>query len=84
MDELDISPTSERLGMSLKVWRHPDIEPFLEPPGWQDTIGATSNHIAALLMMGTNDELGPCSAALDTVRHRKRVRRARRPQGSGP
>lgn len=53
---VDTSPISDRLGMPLKLLKDPDIEPWLDPPGWTDSLGATSNPDAAFLMMGTDNK----------------------------
>ncbi|KAI8623618.1 hypothetical protein F5Y19DRAFT_492466 [Xylariaceae sp. FL1651] len=49
-----ISPISQHFGMPLRLWKYPDIEAWLDPPGWHENIGATSNQDAAFLMMETN------------------------------
>ena len=49
-----ISPISRRLGMPLRLWKYPDIERWIDPPGWNRTIGAESNQDAAFLMMETD------------------------------
>jgi hypothetical protein len=49
-----ISPISRRLGMPLRLWKYPDIETWIDPPGWNETICAESNQDAAYLMMETD------------------------------
>jgi hypothetical protein len=49
-----VSPISQLLGMPLRLWKYPDIETWLDPPGWDENMGATSNQDAAFLMKETN------------------------------
>ncbi|KAK3369844.1 hypothetical protein B0H63DRAFT_514109 [Podospora didyma] len=49
-----ISPISRRLGMPLRLWKYPDIEAWIDPPGWNRTMGAESSQGAAFLMMETD------------------------------
>ncbi|KAF4631807.1 hypothetical protein G7Y89_g6314 [Cudoniella acicularis] len=46
-----ISSISKLLGIPIKLWKFPDIENWINPPGWDDTFGADSNSDAAFLMM---------------------------------
>jgi len=49
-----VSPISQHLGMPLRLWKYPDVETWLDPPGWNENMGATSNQDAAFLMMETD------------------------------
>ncbi|OJJ85389.1 uncharacterized protein ASPGLDRAFT_168477 [Aspergillus glaucus CBS 516.65] len=50
-----ISLISSRLGMPLVLWKYPDPEFLLDPPGWPEgEMTADSNQNVAFLMMGTN------------------------------
>ncbi|KAI1370421.1 hypothetical protein F4677DRAFT_364396 [Hypoxylon crocopeplum] len=50
--EGDISPISRLLGTPLRLWKFPDLERWLDPPGWEENLCADSNQNAAFLMMG--------------------------------
>jgi hypothetical protein len=52
--EGDISPISKLLGRPLRLWKFPDIETWIDPPGWSYNLGAVSNPDAAFLMMGAD------------------------------
>ncbi|KAH6848436.1 hypothetical protein B0I37DRAFT_391940 [Chaetomium sp. MPI-CAGE-AT-0009] len=47
-------PISRRLGVLLRLWKYPDIETWIDIPGWNRTICAESNQDAAFLMMETD------------------------------
>lgn len=51
-----ISPISKLLGMPLKLWKYPDINAWIDPPGWDDVFTAYSNQAAANLMTETDVE----------------------------
>jgi hypothetical protein len=53
-----ISPIYQRLGIPLRLWKDPDIETWIDPPGWNRSICAESNQDAAFLMM----EIDPMSS----------------------
>jgi len=48
-----VSPISKLLGMPLKLWKYPDIDTWIHPPGWDESMTADSNQDAAFLMMET-------------------------------
>jgi hypothetical protein len=52
--ECAISPISKLLGMPLKVWKYPDTDNWINPPGWAENMNADSNPNAAFLMMETD------------------------------
>ncbi|KAI1780279.1 hypothetical protein F4818DRAFT_435485 [Hypoxylon cercidicola] len=52
--EGDISPISKLLGMPIRLWKFPDLESWLHPPGWEGNMCADSNQNAAFLMMGVD------------------------------
>lgn len=54
--EGDISPISKLLGRPLRLWKFPDIETWIDPPGWNYNLGADSNQDAAFLMMGADPQ----------------------------
>lgn len=47
----DVSPISRALGMPLRMWKDPGVEKWIDPPGWDESTGASSNQNAAFLMM---------------------------------
>jgi hypothetical protein len=49
-----ISPISKLLGMPLKLWKYPDIDNWINPPGWTENMTADSNPNVAFLMMKTD------------------------------
>ena len=49
-----ISPISKLLGMPLKLWKYPDIDNWINPPGWRENINADSNPNVAFLMTETD------------------------------
>ncbi len=50
----DVSPISNLLGNSLRLWRFPDSKNWVDPPGWNDNMSPESNQDAAFLMMETD------------------------------
>jgi hypothetical protein len=52
--EGDISPISKLLGRPLRLWKFPDIENWINPPGWNHNMGADSNPESAYLMIGAD------------------------------
>ncbi|KAI2601837.1 hypothetical protein GGR54DRAFT_580565 [Hypoxylon sp. NC1633] len=50
----DVSPISRLLGMPIRLWKYPDLDTWLDPPGWEENMCADSNQNAAFLMVGTN------------------------------
>ncbi len=51
---IDISPISKLLGRPLRLWKFPDIQRWIDPPGWDHYMCADSNGDAAFLMMDAN------------------------------
>ncbi|KAI9740069.1 MAG: hypothetical protein M1818_004820 [Claussenomyces sp. TS43310] len=50
----DVSPISKLLGRSIRLWKFPDIEAWIDPPGWNENLCADSNPNAAFLMIGAD------------------------------
>lgn len=48
-----ISPISELLGMSLKLWKYTDTDNWIDLPGWDESLDAASNPDATFLMSET-------------------------------
>jgi len=49
-----ISPISRHLGMPLRLYKYPDIERWIDIPGWNRNLCPESNQDAAFLMMETD------------------------------
>ncbi|KAI4860214.1 hypothetical protein F4820DRAFT_437501 [Hypoxylon rubiginosum] len=54
--EGDVSPISRLLGMPIRLWKFPDLDRWLHPPGWEENLCADSNQNAAFLMMGADPD----------------------------
>ena len=55
VQEGNISPISKLLGVPLRLWKYPDIQTWIDPPGWEEYDKcADSNQNAAFLMIETN------------------------------
>jgi hypothetical protein len=52
--EGSVSSISQLLGISLRLWKFPDIETWIDPPGWDESMTADSNQDAAFLMLETD------------------------------
>lgn len=51
-----ISSISNLLGMPLKLWKIPESNAWINPPGWNENMTADSNQNAAFLMMETDPQ----------------------------
>jgi len=49
--EGSLSPMSKLLGVPLRLWKYPDFQSRIDPPGWEYHMGAGSNQNAAYLMI---------------------------------
>lgn len=49
-NKAEISPISKVLGTPIKLWKYPDIDTWIDPPGWSENMTADSNQNAAFLM----------------------------------
>jgi len=51
-----VSPLSQLLGVPLRLWIDPSDTARIDPPGWSESMGASANENAALLMTETDPE----------------------------